>query len=443
MASIKFLLQSKSSNAPVYARLSLGRGKVYKRKTGLYINPSLWSKATGFPKTKSSDGRELKSDLKSLESKLLNKLNEDNSSGIEINGDWLSFNIDLHFKRVVSNESNSDYLVDAIDSYLNGANLRDNNKGGKGLSRSRIQGLKRCKTIIEEFSGRKKYKVVEVNLAFAKKFKTWMHNDQKYALSYTLKMIDNIKSICYDAETNGVKISPQLKKIKAGKVKKEEIVYLSFDELEVLKKVDLNSEALDNARRWLILGCNIGQRGGDLLQLTEGNVRTVQGRMVIELIQTKGEKHVLVPLNYDAKEILKEGFPRAITPQKFNEHVKEVCRIAEFNDIIYTGVPKMVLVSKTSKKKVKRLVYDHYEKWETIASHVCRRSFATNYHDQMPLPFMMSITGHSSEKTYLKYVGKTSSDYINSIASVFEKQRESQVNKQANLKVVRNKAVNQ
>ena len=49
MATIKFLLQSKSDNAPIYLRLSVNRDLVIKRKTGLFINPINWSLEKALP----------------------------------------------------------------------------------------------------------------------------------------------------------------------------------------------------------------------------------------------------------------------------------------------------------------------------------------------------------------------------------------------------------
>ena len=47
------------------------------------------------------------------------------------------------------------------------------------------------------------------------------------------------------------------------------------------------------------------------------------------------------------------------------------------------------------------------EKFNFITSHVCRRSFATNYYGRIPTPFLMNVTGHSTERVFLDYIGKT------------------------------------
>jgi integrase len=51
-------------------------------------------------------------------------------------------------------------------------------------------------------------------------------------------------------------------------------------------------------------------------------------------------------------------------------------------------------------------VFGKYPKWELITSHSFRRSFATNSCKKIATPILMSITGHSRESTFLKYINK-------------------------------------
>ena len=94
MATIKYLLQSKSDNAPIYLRLSLGRSRTFKRKIGLSINPKSWSDATGLPKQNYSDEKNITSDLWKLKTFILDEVNVANSRGKSITGDWLSLKIE-------------------------------------------------------------------------------------------------------------------------------------------------------------------------------------------------------------------------------------------------------------------------------------------------------------------------------------------------------------
>lgn len=444
MASIKFLIQSTSTSAPIYARLSLSRTQVYKRKTGLYVDAKAWSKKTAFPIAKDDSGKKLKNQLKDLEADILKRVNKHHSDGATIDGDWLLRSIDIFFKRVSENPEQSELLLDAVQCFVDNAPLKRNSRGGTGLSKSRIQGIQRLGSLLAEFLGRKKSscKVSDVDIPFSKSFSNWLHNDQGYAKSYTLKMIDNLKTICNDAALNGVEVSSQLKQVTGGKVKKEAVIYLTLEEQERILNTELESEALKNARRWLILGCHVGQRVEDLLSLTEKNLVTHKGKMVLELTQRKTGKHVHVPLDHWAREILQDGFPRRISSQKLNLYLKEVCRKAGINEIVRAGISCIVPLKKGSDVKVKRTVIKELEKWEFIASHVCRRSFCSNLFGKLEPPYITAMTGHSSEKDFLSYIGKTSGDHVPTISDFFDKQ-EAETKKEPQFKVIRNKAVNQ
>ena len=111
----------------------------------------------------------------------------------------------------------------------------------------------------------------------------------------------------------------------------EDIVFLSEEGQEQIKNTVLFREALINARKWLLLGCLIGQRGGDLLSITQKNIKDLGGVKIIELKQQKTGKLVAIPLLPEALEIIENGFPYKISMTKFNEYIKEVCKEAGLN----------------------------------------------------------------------------------------------------------------
>ena len=84
MATIKFILQGKSQNSQIYLRLSIDKKTSFKRKTGYQIDPKEWSVSTGFPKTNNPSNKNLKVDLKTLETFIETNLNNSNSQGTEI-----------------------------------------------------------------------------------------------------------------------------------------------------------------------------------------------------------------------------------------------------------------------------------------------------------------------------------------------------------------------
>ena len=80
-----------------------------------------------------------------------------------------------------------------------------------------------------------------------------------------------------------------------------------------------------------------------------------------------------------------------------NEYFKELCEAVKINEP--TKGKKYDSISK--RKKI-----GTYKKYELITSHICRRSFATNYYKKIPTPILIQITGHSKESTFLEYINE-------------------------------------
>ena len=264
-------------------------------------------------------------------------------------------------------------------------------------------------------------------MKFAKDLLLYLINKENYKQSYALKKIADLKTVCYDAELDGLEVSPQLKKISSTRPTNENILYLNPKELEAIQDAKLTTEALKNARKWLLLGCDIGQRGGDLLNLSEDDFVTRNGYEVIELQQQKTGKNITIPVLETTKVILETGLPYRISIQKFNKHIKTVCEKAK--------IDKLIKGSLYDDKK-KRKIDGQYPKHKLISSHVCRRSFATNLYGILPTTLIMQITAHSTEKMLLNYIGKNALDYAQQIADFYTLQALKE-NKESNLKIVK------
>jgi integrase len=434
MATIKFEVLGKSEITPIYLKLSVKRGITPRAKTGLNINPKEWSDKTKLPKQTNGNNKNLTSDLRGLTNSVLTRCNTALKDGEIIDKKWLEFVIDLHFGRT-NEHKQSDLVIDAISTLIENAPTRRNSKGGIGLSKSRIntyEGLKRLFSEYQKTHLNKKnqhYKVKDVNVKFANDFLKWLLKTKGYQNSYATKKIADLKTVCFDAETYGVEVHHQLKKIHSAKTSNENIVYLSKHELQKIERAKLNTDAQENVRKWLLLGCNIGQRGNDLLNIDESNFITRAGLSVIELKQQKTDKNVTIPILPTTKKILENGLPYKLSIQNFNDHVKEVCRLAGITEMIQGSKIQMVdennnVIAKDKKgnyisKGFKRAIDGIYPKNELIGSHVCRRSFATNLYGELPTALIMRVTAHSTEKMLLNYIGKQGLDYAQQIADFY------------------------
>ena len=78
-------------------------------------------------------------------------------------------------------------------------------------------------------------------------------------------------------------------------------------------------------------------------------------------------------------------------------------------------------VSKEITKAGKKVTL-HLQKWEMISSHTARRSFATNeYLNGTPSITIMAITGHKTEKAFLKYIKVTPKEHAEKMKLLWEK----------------------
>src|SRR5699024_10070203 len=94
--------------------------------------------------------------------------------------------------------------------------------------------------------------------------------------------------------------------------------------------------------------------------------------------------------------------PKPISNQKFNLYLKEISKKVE---------SLSATVSKTMIRAGKK-VSTEYKKWQLVSSHVARRSFATNaYLQGIPTLTIMAVTGHKTEKAFLRYIRLAPSDH--------------------------------
>lgn len=457
MAKIKFRLRSTANkNVSVKIRVSLGRGNDLELSTGFSVNPKDWSDKTDFPKQTTEENKILSNNLKKLEAFVLVNLNKDLSDAILIDSNWLETKINNCFNRVVKTDRG--LIINHIQYIIDNANTRKvkTNGGFKiGLSASTIKNYTLFKNIFSEYQTviKKQIQFIEITKPFVEKFTNWLINNKKYSTNYSGKQLEILKTVCIDAEKNEIQVTPYSKIIQHFRESEKDryIQTLSFDELELIKNVDLSNteqlnqfkknnpelaknlsitpESLKNVRNWILLGCEIGQRGGDLLEITNENIRYNGKNYYIDIIQQKTNKSVTIGIIAPhVIDIIENNLPQKIPHQKLNEYAKVICKLAGIVEVV-KGVK---LNTGTNRKEL-----GNYPKYELIASHCFRRSFATNYYKKIPTPILINITGHSKESLFLTYINKREDKDAN--ADLFMQFYEDlHKNKQPQLKVVKN-----
>ncbi len=173
-------------------------------------------------------------------------------------------------------------------------------------------------------------------------------------------------------------------------------IYLNDNDLLTLYDLNLSgNKKLDRVRDLFLIGCYTGLRFSDLSQLTPDKFIKNGTQLKVKTIKT-GET-VIIPLHWTIKEILKKydvGTPRPISNQKMNEYLKELCNIKHFQETVILNKTEGGLSYEQKK-----------EKWELVTVHTARRSFATNmFLAEVPAISIMKITGHRTEKAFMKYI---------------------------------------
>jgi integrase len=160
-------------------------------------------------------------------------------------------------------------------------------------------------------------------------------------------------------------------------------------------RLDLSQKGkLAKVRDLFIIGCYTGLRFSDFIQIKQENI--FESNKIKIRTQKTGEI-VVIPLHPFVREIMAKydgNIPEPISNQKMNDYLKEIGQLAGLNELIE------VTITKGGK-----LVKSTTEKYNLIMTHTARRSFATNlYMADVPSITIMNITGHKTEKNFLRYI---------------------------------------
>lgn len=425
MSKIKFILQGKSTNVQIYLRLSISKTVSFKRKTGYSIDFKEWSKSTGFPKPNNPFNKNLKIDLKRLEAFVEKELNESNAKGIEVTSLWLKESIARCLGKSDGTELN--HLIPYTIQYIENLKYAAGKNGEKGVSESTI---KKRTTILNklikfEISTKRKLRVKDVDLTFRKQFMDFLYEDEKLSNGTIGRYLKEVKTICTDAQKNNIETSTQLIHFK-GFTSTSHKTVLSFKEIEVVQNTKFEDERLSIARDWLVIGCFTGQRVSDLMRMNKTMLEELYGFQFIVLTQKKTSKLVQIPVHHKVRDILEfygGEFPPTFSENEssnsaiFNKYLKVVCENA--------GLTELTL-GKLRSEDSGRQEEGVFPKYKLVSSHICRRSFATNFYakEKYPTPLLMNITAHGTEKMFLNYIGKRPIDYGVQLSKIWQKEND-------------------
>lgn len=397
-------------------------GTHFKYTTGQSIETNLWDQKKEGPKKSRGNKHP---HLKPIQTKLdlLKKLFESYLRELAVEN--LKFDPilcktyldnEFKFKKVIASPGAPKYLHEFLEIFVNEAPNKINRNTKKKFTKSKITQYNKLKNKIIAFDKHRKKKVLlnEVDQKLYDTLYIYWQDEMKYSVNYIGSLFKNLRNVLKIAERDYKYIVHQEFKEKEFAVVQEDSLSIALSEKEItlIYNYDFSdSPRLQNARDWSIIGFWTGLRIGDLLEL---NISP--DLKYIEIEPNKTSEHdinVIIPLHHHIKGILtNRGMPHKISDVKYNKYIKEVCEIVGL-----TEPTKGSLMNPETKRKEIGV----YPKYKLVSSHTCRRSFATNmYLMNFPSLSIMKITGHKTEKSFLKYIKVTPKEHAEKLLAHWE-----------------------
>lgn len=224
--------------------------------------------------------------------------------------------------------------------------------------------------------------------------------------SYIKTLLSLVKSMIRKAATYGYAVDQTYDDVDVAQ-EEPYSVFLSMNEITRIYYFQGLTKKQQIIRDLFVIGCLTALRYSDYSTLTSENFI---GDYLIKITK-KTNKKVIIPLHDYVKEIFKKYNQQIsfnLSNQHFNRYIKKICKKIGLNDEIilnYTKGGKLVTESK--------------QMWELISSHTSRRSAATNMYltGRFKTFEIMFITGHTTEKSFFRYIKITNESVASHIKS--------------------------
>lgn len=243
------------------------------------------------------------------------------------------------------------------------------------------------------------------NKYFEEKFESFLLQECGYTPNTVCATNSIIKVWLTQAEEDGLIQDKSFHKWKSKGYNIKHI-YLTDEEIQRLYALDFTEKfrskwniasksSIEQTRDLFIVGCKTGLRISDL-HLLNASSWNIENRTLTVNTQ-KTQKRVIIPLSEEVISIYKkyEGkFPIPVYKSAFNRQIQKCAMIANIDDIVYITTNKGCEARQVAKRK-----------WELVASHTARRSFATNlYKKSHDSRMVMKFTGHTTEENFMKNI---------------------------------------
>jgi len=320
----------------------------------------------------------------------------------------------FEFKEIVKSKIYNDEVVRKTDffgfveQFIRDSETRINPDTGQTISYRTIQKYKTVQRVLKEFSSKYKGQIDfhTIDLSFYKEFNKYLQG-MDFSTNNIGKYIETLKTFLNFARDLGYNVHHDSRSLRFRVPEEEsESIYLNEEELDLIYQLDLSKILrLERVRDIFIIGCWTGLRISDYDQINKRNI--IEGMFHITTYKTK--EKIVIPLHPIVPMIMEKynwEMPGILSFQKLNDYLKEIGELAGIKETFEKNITKGGVRKSFPKPKYKY-----------ISSHVARRSFATNlYKSGFPSISIMKITGHKTEKAFLKYIKVTPKEHAKLLA---------------------------
>ena len=418
MSEVHFhLKQSKSSKPTSILLMYWLNNERLKYHTTEKVLPLIWDKDTqrAVESKEIPGAKKLNKNLSRYENFIDNLVELAKFNKVPLTIDYLRKMLDEEFKahkKVQEEDPNIqekpklnlfEYLDHFIDDCTSGRRLTSE---GKRYREVTIKGFGTLKYHLLEYQTQtnKKIDFKVITIDFYDDFLKYF-NDNEKRINTIGKNIKNLKTLLNAATEEGYNDNLEFQRKKFKVITEDtDKIYLTEKDLIAIYDLDLSdNRRLDNVRDLFLIGAYTALRFGDMEKLKGDDFVFTDKMNYLKITTQKTDTNVIIPLKDIVLAIYNkyEGkLPRCVTNQKMNEYLKEIGELAKLNE--------MVWVSST---KGGMRFDEKFAKWQLITTHTARRSGATNmYLAGVPSISIMKITGHKTEKAFLKYIRITQED---------------------------------
>lgn len=410
MAKISFWVRSKVTGQPatLYARYSGGRGVDIWSPSFLQLNPEYWSNKSQSVKQRLLYTEEFteqnKNDIEANLQRLRDFILKESMSlkGDKPSKEWLS-DVISRFNEKPKQEGTPETLRQYIDRFYeeakSGKRLATVGNSKRRYAYETLRSIKGTKLSFEMFmdEGKRKSNFNDINIDWYNGFLQFFYK-RDCGANYLGRHIKTLKTILRAAREEGLHNNAEIER-KAFKAISEpsESIYLTAKEVQAMYEKDLkDSPVLAKVRDVFLCGVYTAQRYSDYSRISKDMIKEEDGTKYIELIQQKTGEKCMIPIRPELETILSRydyTLPKTFE-QKINENIKTIGRDCGIKERISTETFKSGLKIKTT-----------VPKYKLIKTHTARRTGCTLMYLAGVQPIdIMKVSGHKTEKEFLKYV---------------------------------------